>query len=162
MVSDENLAQIEALMMRLLEPINRKLDALEKKVPTATADRMRRYRQRNAKSDERNDFHSGERNGKKPKRNEKPVGEQHQKAIDVLEFLNHETHRKFPPVQTNLEIIEARLAEGYTEVQLRQIVVRKCREWGSDPKMTPYLRPKTIFNKTNAGNYAGELVVPSD
>ena len=146
-----------ALVLTRLEAIEAKLDALTKKVPSATADRMRRYRQRNAQKIKRNDFHSKERNGHAIERNE---NQPNQIAVNVLDFLNHEAHRKFPPVQSNLELIEARLKEGYTEVQLRQIVVRKCREWGSDPKMTPYLRPKTIFNKTNAGNYAGELVVP--
>lgn len=157
MISDENLAQLKAMMMEVVRQIMDEHGF--KKPPTAHALRQRRYAERQKSVRTKGAKASA---GKGLKRQKSVSSERQQEAIEVLEFLNAETHKKYPPVQTNLEIIEARLNEGYTPVQLRQIVVRKCREWGSDPKMKGFLRPKTIFNKTNAGNYAGELVVPND
>jgi len=79
---------------------------------------------------------------------------------EVLDFLNAKTGRAYKPVQANLEMIANRLKEGYTVAELRQVVAKKCREWGSDEKMAIYLRPATLFNKTNLAQYSGELVVP--
>ena len=79
---------------------------------------------------------------------------------EVLEFLNAKTGRAYKPVAANLDMIRNRLKEGYTVSELRQVVAKKCREWGSDEKMAIYLRPATLFNKTNLAQYSGELVVP--
>lgn len=79
-------------------------------------------------------------------------------AIEVLKFLNLKANRNYEPVPANLEMIQARLAEGFTLAQLRQVVAKKCREWLADDKMAEYLRPKTLFSRTNFANYAGELV----
>ena len=75
----------------------------------------------------------------------------------ILIFLNEKTGKKYQPVKANLNLISARLKE-YSEDQLRQVIAKKCREWGTDDKMAQYLRPKTLFNATNFANYAGELV----
>lgn len=77
-------------------------------------------------------------------------------AKQVLEFVNAKTGRNYRPVDANLRLIEARLKE-YPEQTLRQVVAKKCREWGKDEKMSEYLRPKTLFNATNFANYAGEI-----
>ena len=83
-------------------------------------------------------------------------------ARRVLEFLNERATRAYKPTLVNLEFIVARLKEGYTETQCRQVVVRKAREWGSDEKMAGYLRPATLFNREKFNQYAGELVVAPD
>ncbi len=57
----------------------------------------------------------------------------------------------------NLEMIAARLKDGSTVAEMRQVVAKKCREWATDEKMESYLRPKTLFNRTNFANYQGEL-----
>lgn len=75
----------------------------------------------------------------------------------ILEFLNAKTGRHYRPVKTNLALIAARLREGITEVQLRAIVLRKIATWQGDPKMDEYLRPATLFNRTNCEQYRGEL-----
>ena len=75
----------------------------------------------------------------------------------ILIFLNEKTGKKYQPVKANLNLISARLKE-YSEDQLRQVIAKKCREWGTDDKMAQYLTPKTLFNATNFANYAGELV----
>ena len=82
------------------------------------------------------------------------------KAKAVLQFLNEKTGRAYEPVDSNLKPIVARMKEGATEAHLRQVIAKKCREWGADEKMEQYLRPKTLLNATNFANYKGELVIP--
>lgn len=78
-------------------------------------------------------------------------------ARQILEFLNDKTGKRYQPVPANLEMIEARLKDGATEQELRQVVAKKCREWGGDEKMRDYLRPATLFNRTKFAQYQGEL-----
>lgn len=79
-------------------------------------------------------------------------------AVAILEFLNEKAGRAYQPTDANLGLIKARLKEGYTVAQCKQVIAKKCREWGGDDKMAPYLRPATLFNCTKFNNYAGELV----
>lgn len=79
-------------------------------------------------------------------------------AVAILEFLNEKAGRAYQPTDANLDLIKARLKEGYTVAQCKQVIAKKCREWGGDDKMAPYLRPATLFNCTKFNNYAGELV----
>jgi len=78
-------------------------------------------------------------------------------AKDILEFLNDKTGRRYPPVDSNIDLIVNRLKEGYTVTQIRQVIALMVRKWGEDDKMKSYTRPKTLFNKTNLANYVGEL-----
>jgi len=79
-------------------------------------------------------------------------------AKQILEFLNSKTGRNYKPLKANLEMISARLKDGATVDELRMVVAKKCREWAADEKMNIYLRPKTLFNRTNFANYQGELL----
>lgn len=83
-----------------------------------------------------------------------------QTAQRVLTFLNARTGARFQGVDATIKPIMARLAEGYSEQQVRQVIALKVREWGKDPHMRRYLRPKTLFCATNFANYAGELGAP--
>ena len=83
-------------------------------------------------------------------------------ARRILEFLNEKTGRKYQPVKANMDKILARFKEGYTSKQLRQIIARKCSEWGPDEKMNVYLRPATLFNREKCAQYAGELAAPKE
>lgn len=81
-----------------------------------------------------------------------------QSAIEVLTFLNEKAKRNYKPVDANIDPLLARFKEGFTPTVARQVVAKKVREWGTDEKMEQYLRPATLFNKTNFANYAGEIV----
>lgn len=83
-------------------------------------------------------------------------------AGEVIDWVNDRANRAYPKTEPNLQLIAARLAEGATLTQCKQVVVRKCREWAGDPKMARYLRPKTLFNRTNFAQYVGELVIPRE
>ena len=79
-------------------------------------------------------------------------------AAELLNFLNSKTGRNYQPVDANLKLIAARLKEGATVDVCRAVIAKKCREWATDPKMEPYLRPKTLFSASNFANYQGEIV----
>lgn len=79
-------------------------------------------------------------------------------ALEVLTFLNEKSGRDFEPL-ANVDLIIGRLKEGATAEICKAVVEKKCEQWGSDEKMSQYLRPKTLFNKTNFATYRGELNV---
>lgn len=79
-------------------------------------------------------------------------------AREVLKFLNEKTGRAYKPVKANLGLIAARLKEGATVTECRQVIAKKSREWASDERMAEYLRPATLFNATKFAQYVGELV----
>lgn len=83
-------------------------------------------------------------------------------ATEILDFLNRKTGKNYDPVSTNLDLISSRLKEGATLTQCKQIIALKFRQWHSDEKMKDYLRPKTLFNKTNFWQYKGELLKLED
>lgn len=76
-------------------------------------------------------------------------------AKEVLDFLNRKTGRNFRPVPVHLEMIEARLKEGYSLEDLKAVVAMKVREWLHDEVMTKYLQPGTLFNRSKFSNYVG-------
>jgi len=78
-------------------------------------------------------------------------------AKRVLETLNRNAGRKYEPVDANINPILARFREGYTEQELRAIAAVKARQWKGDEKMEQYIRPKTLYNATNAAQYRAEL-----
>lgn len=86
-----------------------------------------------------------------------PVPNLKNDAREVLDFLNLKTGRSYQPVPANLDLIVARLKEGATAIQCRQVIAKKAREWGGDEKMDEFLRPKTLFSRTNFAQYQGEL-----
>lgn len=78
-------------------------------------------------------------------------------AVRILDFLNEKTGRNYRRVEANLGFIAARLQEGATETEMRQVIAKKTREWLGDEKMAQYLRPLTLFNKSKFAQYQGEL-----
>lgn len=83
-------------------------------------------------------------------------GNGHQ-AREILDYLNRCTGHRYEPVKANLELIAARLKEGFTPLRLKQIVQFKVSQWEGDEKMSPYLRPATLFNRTKFAQYDGEV-----
>jgi uncharacterized phage protein (TIGR02220 family) len=74
-------------------------------------------------------------------------------AIETLEFLNSQSGKKFKPVKSNLNHINARLDEGYTIEDLKYVVESKTKQWINDDKMYEYLRPSTLFCPKNFDAY---------
>lgn len=60
----------------------------------------------------------------------------------------YESHSK-----PTVELLSARLAEGYTISDFEQVIRHKYETWGNDPKMREYLRPSTLFRKSHMEDY---------
>ena len=72
----------------------------------------------------------------------------------IIEYLNEKTKRRYS-VKTvaNRKFISGRLAEGYTEEDLKAVIDTMCSKWLYDTKMNMYLRPETLFNPTKFQTY---------
>lgn len=80
-------------------------------------------------------------------------------AKEIINFLRKITGRNYQPNPPTIKLIAQRLKEGVTPLQCRKVILKKFDEWGHDKVMEKYLRPSTLFNKTNLHmKYLPELV----
>lgn len=82
-----------------------------------------------------------------------------QESKEVLAFLNEKSGKKYREVGVNLDLIMARLKSGVTAGQCKTLVMRKVRDWGTDEKMSKFLRPETLFNRTKFEAYLAEVTL---
>lgn len=87
-----------------------------------------------------------------------PNGLHKRQAIEILDFLNAKTGHGYKPVPANVDLIVARLKEGFEAQDVKSVIAMKAREWKDDDAMRQYLRPATLFNRTNFAQYHGQLV----
>lgn len=78
------------------------------------------------------------------------------KVINRLNELNNSKYKSTS--EETLKLINGRLEEGYTEEDLLLVVEKMSYLWNREPKrnekdMRPYLRPSTLFRKSNFENY---------
>lgn len=79
----------------------------------------------------------------------------------LLEYLNQQANRSFRPVEEHLSLIVSRLKEpGVTIDGVKQMIDRQVRRWGNDPKFSEYLRPATLFAKSNFADYYDNRNLP--
>lgn len=79
----------------------------------------------------------------------------------VLLLLNEITGSRFRETSANLDLIQSRLdEEGVDSDTVHKMIRRQCGLWMEDPKMRPYLRPQTLFNKTKFENYYANANLP--
>lgn len=65
---------------------------------------------------------------------------------EVVEYLNQKTGKNFKHTsKVTQRHIRARLAEGFTVNDFKQVIDNKCNDWLRDQKMKEYLRPETLF-----------------
>lgn len=76
---------------------------------------------------------------------------------EVIEYLNDQTGHSYKPVESNLKLVRARLAEGASVDECKAVIDAKVLEWAADAKMAQYLRPDTLFNATKFAQYSGQL-----
>lgn len=67
-------------------------------------------------------------------------------AQDVIDYLNKKTARSFRLSSKTRALISARTNEGYTKDDFTRVIDNRCEKWLSDPKMSEYLRPETLFS----------------
>lgn len=83
-------------------------------------------------------------------------------AREAIDYLNHKTNSGFQKVESNLRMVKARLSEGFTLDTVKAVIDRQVSRWGDDPKMSEYLRPKTLFAAGNFASYAGQVTACDD
>ncbi len=83
-------------------------------------------------------------------------------ALEILHFLNLKAGRHYRPGPQTTGFIAARLKAGATPQECRAVIVRRCREWLTDPEMSKFLRPATLFNATKFAQYQGEIPPQED
>ena len=81
-------------------------------------------------------------------------------VAEVVEHLNSRLGTRFSPkTRQTRESISARLSDGYTVKDMCDVVDSKADEWASDPKMSKYLNPTTLFRPGNFERYVNALRV---
>ena len=89
-------------------------------------------------------------------------------ADSVLVYLNNavgsDFHLRNPngQITSNAKLVIDRLSEGYSPLQLREVVFFQAEKWGNDEKMREYLRPDTLFRKINFEKYLGAIPARSE
>jgi len=89
----------------------------------------------------------------------------------ILDYLNKTANTAYRQSKSSLDPIRARLhdldtnrhgLDQYPDVSLYQwcenIINIKMAKWGKDPKMMEFLRPSTLFRKSNFESYLGEVL----
>lgn len=77
--------------------------------------------------------------------------------LEILNYLNSKTGSGYRNVEANRRLIAARLKDGTTVDQVKEVIDAKCSEWLNDEKMSGYLRPITLFAASNFESYLGAL-----
>lgn len=99
------------------------------------------------------------------KRTDKDIGQAEPDDIpykEIIDYLNKKTGRRFPATaKRNREPIHARWREGYRLEDFKRVIDNKCFSWGNSPKMSPFLRPKTLFGPKFV-DYLNENNIPAN
>ena len=71
---------------------------------------------------------------------------------EVIEYLNEVCGTDYKPTsKKTIDLINARMKEGFTVEDFRAVIYRKAKQWIGDPKMCKYLRPETLFSNKFEG-----------
>ena len=66
--------------------------------------------------------------------------------IDIVGHLNQAAGSNYKADSKKTQsLIDARLKEGFTVDDFKTVINKKTSQWLSDPRMSPYLRPETLF-----------------
>lgn len=78
-------------------------------------------------------------------------------AIEILDYLNDLTSRKYRPIKSNLSKIESLLKDDYSVQDIKEVIEVKVFEWMKSPKMSQYLNPTTLFRLSNFDKYINQV-----
>ena len=81
------------------------------------------------------------------------------KAKDLLKFFNEIAEKKFKPISANLKLISSLLSD-YNEIEIRGVIINKTEQWKGHWDLEKYLRPSTIFRRSNFDGYVNEPLSP--
>lgn len=88
---------------------------------------------------------------------EKPIVRFSEEAKRVIDHLNGKTGSRFRHVPANLDIVRARLDEGFTVGDCMAVIDAKSAEWSGNADMEKYLRPETLFARKKFASYSGQI-----
>lgn len=64
----------------------------------------------------------------------------------IINYLNKKTNSHYRPTsKATKRLIKARYNEGFTDIDFKTVIDKKCAEWLQDGNMVQYLRPETLF-----------------
>ena len=88
-----------------------------------------------------------ERNAiKENKSKENKSKEKKKDIIEIIDYLNEKAGTNYRANSSEtVSHISARLSEGFTVGQFKQVIDKKCDDWLNDSRMKDYLRPQTLF-----------------
>lgn len=64
---------------------------------------------------------------------------------EIIDYLNEVTGKRYRHTDVTIKLIKARLNEGFTVDDFKQVIDKKTKDWKDDPKMKDYIRPQTLF-----------------
>ena len=65
---------------------------------------------------------------------------------EIVDYLNEKANTSFRPSAEYAKThIRARLREGFTVDDFKSVIDGRVKAWATDPKMSEYLRPQTLF-----------------
>ena len=65
---------------------------------------------------------------------------------EIVDYLNQKTGKHFrKSIANTTRAINARIKEGFTVDDFKEVIDKKVIEWGKDERMKQYLRPQTLF-----------------
>ena len=72
----------------------------------------------------------------------------------IINYLNESAGTRYKAVNGNIKLVNARMAEGYSEHDIKTVIKAKCADW-IGTKFEQYLRPETLFGATKFSGYHG-------
>jgi uncharacterized phage protein (TIGR02220 family) len=94
----------------------------------------------------------------KPKTRKSSLQSNSQAVSEVISYLNSVMGTEFrPETPKNAQVISARIGEGFTIDQLKQVIDKKVAEWKGG-KMEKYIRPITLFSSDKFESYVNEPI----
>lgn len=64
----------------------------------------------------------------------------------IIDYLNQKTGSHYRSTsKSTRRLIKARYNEGFTDIDFKTVIDKKCSEWLRDANMAQYLRPETLF-----------------
>jgi uncharacterized phage protein (TIGR02220 family) len=77
-------------------------------------------------------------------------------VIEILKYLNEKTGSHFGETKNNVQLITARLNDGYTVEDFKKVIDKKVKAWKSASKMCKFLKPSTLFAPSHFDDYLNE------
>ncbi len=78
---------------------------------------------------------------------------------EVIDYLNQVLGTRYTTKnKTTISNINARISEGHSFEDFKNVIDKKFAQWHNDPKMSGYLRPETLFCSKHFESYLNEII----